>query len=447
MNANELKIESLQLEDCIRDSIEREKWKNELSIMRISMFISIFLVFVFSPMYLFLTPHISRKSAFEGYLLLFIINIVVIGYYAVAYKILSGNKDLLNTFRIVNITMECSVISCVFYLVYLIYNGLTVLSGPIFLMFVVIILLSLFRLSFGCEIYSGILCAIFYLLECLYIIHKDGGTYPEIYEYTLISGTGLWCKIIFFITIGIICGALSKRALALIRQIAIKNYETLHVRLVFGKYVSPEIRDYILKSKEAKDDGINEDYGVILFCDINNFSEILEKYEHKIVISQLNTFFENMENIISKNGGVINKFVGSCIMAVFGLGKSEESNSGNCEAAVRTAKEMKEMTDSMNDLWKMNNSAVFDIGIGVSLGKFITGNIGCESRKEFTCLGDVVNVASRLQNKTRSVESAHVLVTADVFDMLEKHSAKNGFGNPELVLLKGKSNPIKVYSL
>lgn len=447
MNASELKIESLQIENCIRDSIEHEKWKNELSIMRISMSISLFLTFVFSPIYFFFTSYVSLKNAFEGYLLLFIINIVVISYYIVAYKILSGNKDLLNTFRIVNITMECTIVSCVFYLLYLIYNGLTVLSGPIFLLFVVIILLSLFRLSFGCEIYSGILCSFFYLLECSYIIYKDGGTYPEIYEYTLISGIGLWYKIVFLIVIGIVCGALSERAQALIRQIAIKNYETRHVRLVFGKYVSPEIRDYILKSKEAKDDGTNEDSGAILFCDINNFSEILEKYDHKIIVSQLNTFFENMENIISKNGGVINKFVGSCIMAVFGLGKSEESNSENCEAAVRTAKEMKKMTDSMNDLWEMNNSAVFDIGIGVSLGKFITGNIGCESRKEFTCLGDVVNVASRLQNKTRCVESTHVIVTADIFDMLENYTIKEGFGSPEFISLKGKSNPIKIYSL
>lgn len=447
MNASELKIESLQIEDCIQDSIDHEKWKNELSIMKISMSISLFLVFVFSPIYLFLTPHVSLQNAFEGYLLLFIINVVVIAYYIVAYKILSENKDLLNMFRIVNITMECTIVSCVFYLLYLIYNGLTVLSGPIFLMFVVIILLSLFRLSFGCEMYSGILCSVFYLLESLYIIYRDGGTYHEIYEYTQISGLGLWCKIAFFITIGIVCGALSERAQALIRQIAIKNYETRHVRLVFGKYVSPEIRDYILKSKEAKDDGTNEDCGVILFCDINNFSEILEKYDPKTVVSQLNIFFENMENIISKNGGVINKFVGSCIMAVFGLGKPEANSVEYCEAAVKTAKEMKKMTDSMNNLWRMNDSAVFDIGIGVSLGKFITGNIGCESRKEFTCLGDVVNVASRLQSKTRSVESARVLVTADIFDILESSTVNENFGSPQFISLKGKSNPVKIYAL
>lgn len=447
MNASELKIESLQIEDCIQDSIEHEKWKNELTIMKISMSISLFLVFVFSPIYLFLTPHVSFQNAFEGYLFLFIVNIVVIAYYVAAYKILSGNKDLLNMFRIVNVTMECTIVSCVFYLLYLIYGGLTVLSGPIFLMFVVMILLSLFRLSFGCEMYSGILCSVFYLLESLYIIYRDGGTYHEIYEYTLISGTGLWCKIAFFITIGIVCGVLSDKAQALIRRIAIKNYETRHVRLVFGKYVSPEIRDYILKSKDAEYDDTSEDSGVILFCDINNFSEILEKYDHKAMVLQLNTFFENMENIISKNGGVINKFVGSCIMAVFGLGKSEETNAENCEAAIRTAKEMKKMTDSMNSLWKMNNSAVFDIGIGVSLGKFITGNIGCESRKEFTCLGDAVNVASRLQSKTRSIDSARVLVTADIFDMLESCAVKDDFGNPEFMSLKGKVNPVKIYSL
>ena len=105
------------------------------------------------------------------------------------------------------------------------------------------------------------------------------------------------------------------------------------------------------------------------------------------------------------------------------------------------------MTDSMNNLWRMNDSAVFDIGIGVSLGKFITGNIGCESRKEFTCLGDVVNVASRLQSKTRSVESARVLVTADIFDILESITVNENFGSPQFISLKGKSNPVKIYAL
>ena len=101
----------------------------------------------------------------------------------------------------------------------------------------------------------------------------------------------------------------------------------------------------------------------------------------------------------------------------------------------------------MNSLWKVNNFATFDIGIGVSLGRFITGNIGCESRKEFTCLGDVVNVASRLQSKTRVSESAHVLVTAEVFRMLQDENIKSDFKQSEFMSLKGKSQQVEIYSL
>ena len=448
MNSKELKIESLQIEDNIQEQIDVERWKNELSAIKICLCVLVFMAFIFTPIYFFIVSHSeSAKSFLSGYSLLFIISSIGIIYYLIGYKFLSKNPKMLNIFRIVDITMESVIMSCVFYVLYLVFGGLQILSGPLFLMFIIVNLISLFRLSFGCEVYSAVLCSFFYLVESLYIIYRDGSDCPAIYDYSLISGSGIWLKILFFIIIGVVCGVLSKKARKLIREVAIKNYETSHIKMVFGKYVSPEIRDYILKSRNAEKDGTKEDFGAILFCDINNFSEVLEKYEPKAVVSQLNVFFENMEDIISKNGGVINKFVGSCIMAVFGLGKADGENSDICDAAVRSAQEMKKMTDSMNSLWKVNNFATFDIGIGVSLGRFITGNIGCESRKEFTCLGDVVNVASRLQSKTRVSESAHVLVTAEVFRMLQDKNIKSDFKQSEFMSLKGKSQQVEIYSL
>lgn len=319
MNYNELKIESLQIEDNIQEQITHEKWKNELSIMNICIVILVFMIFIFTPLYFLFAVNEPKEVLMQGYSLMFVVCAIGMIYYFVGRKILKKNPGMLNVFRVVNITLESAIIASVFYLLYVIYDGLNILAGPVYLMFMVVNLLSLFRLSFGCEVYSAVLCSCLYLSESLYIIYKDGEILPQIYDYSLISGGGIWLKILFLIVIGIVCGALSKKARKLIRQVALKNYETSHVKMVFGKYVSPEIRDYILKSREYEDNETSEDFGVILFCDINNFSEVLEKYEPKAVVSQLNVFFENMENIISKNGGVINKFVGSCIMAVFGL--------------------------------------------------------------------------------------------------------------------------------
>lgn len=447
MNYNELKIESLQIEDNIQEQITHEKWKNELSIMNICIVILVFMIFIFTPLYFLFATNEPKEVLMQGYSLMFVVCAIGIIYYFVGRKILKKNPGMLNVFRVVNITLESVIIASVFYLLYVIHDGLNILAGPVYLMFMVVNLLSLFRLSFGCEVYSAVLCSCLYLSESLYIIYKDGEMLPQIYDYSLISGGGIWLKILFLIVIGIVCGALSKKARKLIRQVALKNYETSHVKMVFGKYVSPEIRDYILKSREYEDNETSEDFGVILFCDINNFSEVLEKYEPKAVVSQLNVFFENMENIISKNGGVINKFVGSCIMAVFGLGKNEEDKADICKSVVTAALEMKEMIDSMNNLWKMNNYSTFDIGIGVSFGNFIVGNIGSKTRKEFTCLGNTVNVASRLQSKTRCSDMARVLVTAEIFQLLEDEKLKAHFNAPVLMSLKGKSQQVEVYSL
>ena len=422
MNMKELKLESLQIEDNIHEKIKHEKWRNELSIIKLCMAISSIMIFVFTPIYFLFMSKDFGKSLFSGYLLLSMICVASIVYYSISYKVLSKMPETLHVFRIVNIIIENLIIAFVFYVLSLIFGGLRILSGPVYLMFVVINLLSLFRLSFGFEVFSSVMGAIFYLIECLYIAYRDGEMYPEIYSYDLIFKYGIWLNILFFIVIGIVCGMLSKKAKKLIRQVVIKNYETSHIKLVFGKYVSPEIRDYILETKS--EDITKDDSGVILFCDINNFSEILDSHDPKNIISQLNVFFEKMDDIISKNGGVINKFVGSCVMAVFGLGKTDEDKVAVCESAVKAAKEIQKMTDSMNDLWSMNNFAIFNIGIGVSQGQFITGNIGSENRKEFTCLGDVVNVASRLQSKTRSDDSTCVLVAADVFQKIEDEAIK-----------------------
>ena len=445
MNMKELKLESLQIEDYIQEKIDQERWKNELSIVKLCIAIAAVMIFIFTPIYFLFMSEDSGKSLFSGYLLLSVICVLSIVYYLISYKVLSKMPETLHVFRIVNIIVENLIIAFVFYVLSLIFGGLQILSGPIYLMFVVINLLSLFRLSFGFEVYSSVMGSLFYLIECLYIAYRDGGKYPEIYSYDLIFKYGIWLNILFFIVIGIVCGLLARKAQKLIRQVVIKNYETSHIKLVFGKYVSPEIRDYILETKN--EDITKDDSGVILFCDINNFSEILDSYDPRNIISQLNVFFEKMDDIISKNGGVINKFVGSCVMAVFGLGKNEDDKVAICESAVKAAKEIQRMTNSMNSLWNMNNFAIFDIGIGVSQGSFITGNIGSENRKEFTCLGDVVNVASRLQSKTRTEDSVCVLVAADVFQKIENEAIKADFKKSQPLFLKGKSLPVEVYSL
>ena len=445
MNMKELKLESLQIEDSIYEKIEQEKWQNERSIIKLCMAISVIMIFVFTPLYFLFAEKDLGKSLVSGYLLLSMICLISIVYYSISYKVLSKKPETLHVFRIVNIVTESLIVAFIFYVLSLIFGGLQILSGPVYLIFVVMNLLSLFRLSFGLEVYSSVMCSLFYLIECLYIAYRDGGKYPEIYSYDLIFKYGIWLNILFFIVIGIVCGLLARKAQKLIRQVVIKNYETSHIKLVFGKYVSPEIRDYILETKN--EDITKDDSGVILFCDINNFSEILDSYDPRNIISQLNVFFEKMDDIISKNGGVINKFVGSGVMAVFGLGKNEDDKVAICESAVKAAKEIQRMTNSMNSLWNMNNFAIFDIGIGVSQGSFITGNIGSENRKEFTCLGDVVNVASRLQSKTRTEDSVCVLVAADVFQKIENEAIKADFKKSQPLFLKGKSLPVEVYSL
>lgn len=212
------------------------------------------------------------------------------------------------------------------------------------------------------------------------------------------------------------------------------------IKNTFGKVVDPVIRDTLL-SKEATPGGVSE-YGVVLFSDIRKFTSLAEKIDPNELILVLNTYFEKMTEAIARESGLINKFIGDAILAIFNTPVPIENSEGKAlQSSVH-------MIKALNQLNKENN---WDLktGIGIHSGNLIAGTIGSTERMEYTVIGDVVNTASRMESVTKVyripiIASDSVILKAR-FD--RSRETRVHIREIDRVILKGKEKPVILYEV
>ena len=212
------------------------------------------------------------------------------------------------------------------------------------------------------------------------------------------------------------------------------------LRDTFGKFVSIEIAKKLIDTRGIDLSG-EEIETTVMFADIRSFTSLSEGYTPRELIDFLNDYFSYMVKPITLNSGVVNKFIGDCIMAVFSPVFGLETHA---ESGVRAALDMRTALDKFNKLTKYPRVRH---GIGVHTGSLIAGNVGSEDRKEYTVIGDTVNVASRIESQTK-VYDTDILISESTFSRL---SAEFTGGitviKNEPVTVRGKSYPITLYSL
>lgn len=207
----------------------------------------------------------------------------------------------------------------------------------------------------------------------------------------------------------------------------------------FGSYVSKEVRDDILGGNVNL--GGDEVEVTVLFADIRNFTGLSERHTPAEIVTMLNQYFTEMVQAITNHGGTVNKFIGDAIMAVFGAPRKMENHA---ESAVLAAQEMLNRLKAHNYLQTAKGECTFDIGIGINTGKVIAGNIGAESRKEYTVIGDAVNLASRIEGLTKAYGVAILIA-----DSVEQKVSTEKFSLREIdrVAVKGKQKPCIVFEV
>ena len=212
------------------------------------------------------------------------------------------------------------------------------------------------------------------------------------------------------------------------------------IKQAMGKYLSQDIMQNVVKNIDDIKLGGKKAVVTVLFADIRGFTSISEKLTAEEVSMILNEYFTEIEPIISKYNGVINKFIGDAVMAIFGEPIQDINHAKN---AVLCANEMLKKVDELRDKWLFEGKPKIEIGIGINTGEAFVGNIGSEKRLEYTVIGDMVNLASRIESynkvyKTNLLISSstysHVSSIADVIKISE-------------VTIRGKSKKMDIYEV
>jgi adenylate cyclase len=178
----------------------------------------------------------------------------------------------------------------------------------------------------------------------------------------------------------------------------------------------------------------------ILLTDIRNFTTISEQLDPWNIVNLLNAYFPRIINVIVRQNGMVDKFIGDSILAVFGV---PEPRPDDALRAVRAAIEMRRELWAINRERARKRQRTIEMGIGITSGTVISGNIGSERRMDYTVIGDPVNLAARLEGLTKEVQR-RILVNERVQEAIGKEIPCEALG---LFSVKGKREKVPVFAV
>ena len=209
-------------------------------------------------------------------------------------------------------------------------------------------------------------------------------------------------------------------------------------RKLFRTFATKEVADELLKTGFSL--GGKYVHASVMFTDIRSFTTISEKQDPATTIELLNNYFALMIEAVVGNNGTVNQFEGDGLMAIFG---APVQNDGHREHAVRAALEMIELLNGFNLDQAAREKVQIGIGIGIASGNVIAGFTGTQHRATYTCVGDTVNIAARIQDHTRVVDRP-ILIDQYTREGLPEEIEVESLGP---MLFKGKQQPIHIFAV
>ena len=218
---------------------------------------------------------------------------------------------------------------------------------------------------------------------------------------------------------------------------------------LFSRHLAPAVAERIWQQRAAfLDGGVPRPQvltATVLFADIRGFTGIVERYDQSVVIAWLNAFLDAAATAVAAEGGIVDKFVGDAVMAVFGAPVPRTADAevqADAQAAARAALAIRARLDALNRDWTARGWPTAAVRIGLHTGTVTAGSLGRGDRLEYTVIGDTVNVAARLeQAATRALPEA---LSAATRAHLGTAFATRSLGS---VALKGKRQPTPAYAL
>jgi len=198
----------------------------------------------------------------------------------------------------------------------------------------------------------------------------------------------------------------------------------------------------LLKNPKSLKYGGTQQEITVLFSDIKDFTPYTESHPPEETVSILHEFLTAMVDIILQNQGILDKFVGDEIMALYG---TPVPLTNSALSACKTALKMQDKLKELNQKWIREGKDPFNIGIGINTGKVIVGNLGSQQIFDYTAIGDSINLGARLESLTRQYETMNQIIISEftlekVKDMVDSKFIAE-------VNVKGKTQSVKIYEL
>ena len=226
-------------------------------------------------------------------------------------------------------------------------------------------------------------------------------------------------------------------AAAFNRMVAGLKREAL-VRDLFGQYVNPEVARLAIEQEGRLEGEVVE--CTVLFVDIRRFTSLAEVLPPKRLIGVLNRYFDRMLTVVEAEGGIVNKFGGDSLLAVFGSPLNPTPD--HAERAVRAALRMRVALAAFNREQVATEMPELRVGFGLATGELVAGNIGSSRKLEYTVIGDPVNLAARLQELTPEL-GADILMNATTAQHASEVARFRSLGRIEI---RGRAEPVEVFS-
>ncbi len=228
--------------------------------------------------------------------------------------------------------------------------------------------------------------------------------------------------------------------LAYTHKFVIENKSKEKVKSAMGKYMSQDVMRRVIQDIDNLGLGGKKSTVTVLFADIRGFTTMSEQLSAQQVSEILNEYFTEMEPIITQYNGVINKFIGDAVMAIFGEPIQDKNHAQN---AVRCAWEMLQKVKELQKKWAGEGKPKIEIGIGINTGEVFVGNIGSVNRMEYTVIGDTVNLASRLESYNK-IYKTKLLISPTTFEEVKGFTDVIKISD---VQIRGKANKMDIYEV
>jgi adenylate cyclase len=210
------------------------------------------------------------------------------------------------------------------------------------------------------------------------------------------------------------------------------------MKTTMGKYMARKVMAHLLKEKMSL--GGEKLEVTILFTDIRSFTSISENMDPQALVALLNEYFTEMVAIVIGQDGVVDKYIGDAIMVVFG---APEPMADDALRAVKSAVGMRNALAKLNERLKERGAAPLRTGIGIHTGEVIAGSIGHEEQRQYTVIGDAVNLASRLETATKDL-GVNILISEHTYAIVKEHVEARPMKE---IHVKGRAQPVMTYEV